>query len=149
MKINITKKEFRLLLDVLSISSWVMSSHKVEKDPKSAPYEELEQKFFSLAENFGCDHLVTYDKESNTYYTTREFDESESHFGFIDEFEDDSFWDRLGSELAKRDAIKEIGLEKLNSMEPIDRATEIGKREDKYFGEFEKNGVEKLIISDN
>jgi len=49
MKINITKSEYRLLLDVLSISDWVMNSHKIGKNPKSEPYKELEQKFMSFA----------------------------------------------------------------------------------------------------
>lgn len=147
MKINITKKEYRLLLDILSISSWVMSSHKIDKDPKSAPYEELEQKFMSFAKNFGCEHLVTYDNESNTYYPTRELEESDSHQNFIDEFEEDTFWDKLGIELAKRDLIIEMGLKKLNDMDPFDRLSEIDKTANKYHEEFEQSGVKNLRIS--
>ncbi len=63
MKINITKKDYRLLLDILSIATWVMNSHKIEPDPKSIPYEELEQKFLSYAKQFGYGHLVMYNQK--------------------------------------------------------------------------------------
>ena len=58
MKINITKKEYRLLLDVFSIATWVMNSHKYESDPKSVPYENLEQKFMAFAKEFGFESAM-------------------------------------------------------------------------------------------
>ena len=63
MKINITKKEYRLLLDVFSISDWVMNSHKVGDTPKSEPYKKLEQKFMSYAKEFGYENLLRYEKK--------------------------------------------------------------------------------------
>jgi len=38
MKIDITKEEYRLLLDILSISDWVMNATRVEADSETAPY---------------------------------------------------------------------------------------------------------------
>lgn len=148
MKINITKKEYRLLLDIFEISSWVMNSHKFENDPDAAPYEILEQKFLSFAKDFGCEHLVEYDKKSGTYYPNSELEESESNFKFISEFEADTFWETLCSELSKRDLIHEKGLSKLEKMETIDRLTAQDKIAEKYRKEFEENGIRNLIISD-
>ncbi len=44
---------------------------------------------------------------------------------FIDEFEEDSFWEKLGSNLAKRDLISEIGFQQFENMEPFDRFQEL------------------------
>ena len=83
MKINITKKEYRLLLDVFSIATWVMNSHKYESDPKSVPYENLEQKFMAFAKEFGFKNLIEYDKKMEKYYPTPEYEDSESDMKFI------------------------------------------------------------------
>ena len=147
MKINITKKEYRLLLDVFSIATWVMNSHKYEPSPKSIPYENLEQKFMAFAKDFGFKNLVEYDQKLETYYSTREYEEAESDMEFIDDFEEDSFWEKLGSNLAKRDLTNKIGLQQFENMEPFDRFQEVDRMAAKYHEEFEKNGIKNLIIS--
>jgi len=147
MKINITKKEYRLLLDVFSIATWVMNSHKYESDPKSVPYENLEQKFMAFAKEFGFKNLIEYDKKMEKYYPTPEYEDSESDMKFIDEFENDSFWEKLGSNLAKRDIINEIGVEQFEKMETLERFKKVAEIEAKYHDEFEKNGIKNLIVS--
>lgn len=149
MKINITKKEYRLLLDILSIADWVMNSYKVKDDPKAAPYKELEQKFLAFAKNFGFDNLVMYDKKMGKYYPTAEYEEIESDSQFIDEFENESFWDKLCTRLAQRDLLQEKGIDVLKKMEPLDRITEEDVIAEKYENEFIKNGLKNLIISDD
>ena len=147
MKINITKKEYRLLLDVFSIATWVMNSHKFEPDPQSVPYDDLEQKFMAFAKDFGFKNLVEYDKKIEKYFHTPEYEDSESDMQFIDEFEDDSFWEKLVSNLAKRDLINEIGVEQFEKMESLDRFKKVNEIAKKYNDEFEKNGIKNLIIS--
>lgn len=147
MKINITKKEYRLLLDVFSIATWVMNSHKYEPDPESVPYEDLEQKFMAFAKEFGFDNLVEYSKKMDKYFHTSEYEESESDMQFIDEFENDCFWDKLSSNLAKRDLLIEIGVEEFEKMEPIERFQKVDEIAEKYNEEFEKNGIRNLMVS--
>lgn len=149
MKINITKKEYRLLLDVFSIATWVMNSHKYEPDPESVPYEELEQKFMAFAKDFGFKNLVEYDPKKETYYPTGEYEVTESDMKFIDEFEEDVFWDKLCSRLAKRDFINEIGIQKFKSMDSFYRFQKIDERALNYHKEFENNGIKNLIISND
>jgi hypothetical protein len=147
MKINITKKEYRLLLDIFSIATWVMNSYKYEPDPKSIPYENLEQKFMAFAKDFGFKNLVEYDPKMDTYYPTSEYEKEESDMQFIDEFEEETFWDTLCSELAKRDLIKEMGPEKFKSTNHLEIFEKTDKRAIKYSEEFERNGLKNLIIS--
>ncbi len=66
---------------------------------------------------------------------------------FVDEFEDDTFWDKLCSELARRDLIDEKGLENAKNMDPLDRFREEDKFAAKYHQEFERNGIKNLILS--
>ena len=147
MKINITKKEYRLLLDVLSISDWVMNSHIVGDNPKSEPYKRLEQKLMSYAKDFGFDNLIMYDKSLEAYFPTIEYEELESDRQFIEEFEEEVFWEELCSRLAQRDLLQEKGIQKVKEMDPIEVLTEEDKIAEKYNNEFIENGIKNLIIS--
>lgn len=147
MKISLSKKDYRLLLDMLAISDWVMNSHKVEDDPRTEPYEKLEQKLFAFAKDFDCEDLVMYDKETGEYYPTAEYDEHIFDTRFIEEFEDMSFWEKLCSGLAQRDLILEKGIEEVKKMDTLERMNEEDHRAEKYETEFSENGLKNLIIS--
>ena len=54
MKINITKKEYRLLLDILHLGEWMLTAHDQEEMPEKKKYQDLVQKFYSYAEEMGC-----------------------------------------------------------------------------------------------
>ncbi|ABW68370.1 hypothetical protein [Desulfosudis oleivorans] len=148
MKIDITKEEYRLLLDILSISDWVMNSYKLEDDSETEPYVALEQKLLSHAKDFGFDNLVQYDAEEKEYFPTAEYEAAETDARFIDEFEDFCFWEQLCSRLAERDLIRERGAEVVQEMSPWDRITEAEDLMEKYEDEFAENGIENLVISE-
>ena len=63
MKVDISKKEYRALLDMLGIANWVLHAHRDVDAPRTAAYRELEQKFFKLAADFGLADLFEYDEE--------------------------------------------------------------------------------------
>jgi hypothetical protein len=147
MKINITKKEYRLLLNVFYVAEWVMTSHKIEKDPRVDPYQKLEQKFLAFAKDFGYEDLVEYDKKSDTYYPTATYDQMDKGHQFIDEFEEEVFWETLCTRLAQRDMLLEKGADAISEMTPYDRYAEQEKIAGKYDQEFVENGVKHLVIS--
>jgi len=135
-----------LLLDIFSITDWVMNSHKAEDDPQTEPYKILEQKFMAFARDFGYDNLVIYDEKLGGYYPTAEYEKMESDMQFIDEFEEESFWDKLCFRLAQRDLLKKKGTQEYKAMDRFDRITEVDKIAEKYNNEFVKNGLENLVI---
>ncbi|WP_136805580.1 hypothetical protein [Desulfosediminicola flagellatus] len=146
MKIHLTKKEYRNLLDILSISDWVMNAHRNEVEAKCKPYNELQQKILSYARDFGCDDVVESDKNSNTYYLTHMDDDEAISNEFIKEYEEEFFWDELTSRLSQRDLIEEKGYDAVVEMKPIERMTKTEEFSDKYHDEFENNGIKNLII---
>jgi hypothetical protein len=147
MKINITKKEYRLLLDVFSIADWVMTSHKTGKDPKVEPYQKLEQKFLAFAKDFGYEDLVEYNKKTETYYPTVNYEQMKTDRPFIDEFEEDVFWETLCSRLAIRDMLMEKGADAISKMPFSERFIEEETIADKYVQEFVENGIKHLVLS--
>ena len=146
MNINIAKKEFKTLLDILKIADWVLHSTKIEKDPETEEYRKLEQKLLSLAREKGLKHLVEYSAKTGEYYQTDEVDSPVMHF--IDEYDNEIFWDELSDRLAIRDLFRVEGEEKVKKMKFDERFTKIETLRENYFGEFEKNGIERIKIEE-
>ena len=146
MKINITKREYLLLLDLLYLSNWVMNACHVGERPDTVEYRELHQKFLSYAKEFGQQDLVEYDKRyGKSYYTKLYEDESKSH-NFIDEYENEVFWDELVDRLVKRDVLREHGEEALRKMDFREILQASESHEIRYNEEFENHGIQRLVI---
>ncbi len=147
MKINITKREYRDLLDILYIADWVLNAHNPAYDPKTERYRKLEQKFYSHAKEMGFDNLIEYAPELERHFPTKEFEETSECTEFIDEFENDTFWEELIHRLVDRDlARQEGGIEnvmKLSMKERIEKSTLL---EEYYATEFEVNRLNNLKI---
>ena len=143
-KIGFTKKEYRALLEMLGIADWVLHAHFADEPEDRKSYRDLQQRISSFAETFGCGHLIEYDPRLMRYYGTREFEEV--YLQFIEEFEDESFWQDLAARLAERDTARRIDVEKWTLMDRMDRLKEIDRDEEKYWEEFEANGLDRLEI---
>lgn len=147
MNVEITKEEYRDLLDLLHIASWVLVAHKTEKDPRTEKYDTVIQKFYALAEEMGSGSLIEHDSHAGKYHPTREFEESSNVMDFIDEFVDHAFWDELIIRLAERDASRQVGgYEQLDLLSHEDRHALEDPLEERYSGEFNENGINRLEI---
>jgi hypothetical protein len=150
MKIEFTQKEYECLLDILYIADWVMNAHKVEDDPRTGAYKKLEQKLFSYAKDMGFENLIEYASDQKKYFPTRELEQTGSAKEFIEESENDTFWEELISRLADRDSARKVGgVENLYKLSFEDRMKIILPLEEKYASEFEKRGLEDLSIIRN
>ncbi len=69
MKINITKKEYQLFLDMVYLSDWVLHAHSEERTEAKKPYKELEQKILSFANEFGMEEVVERKDKSGGHFT--------------------------------------------------------------------------------
>lgn len=147
MQIEFMKTEYRDLIDMVYIAEWIMKAHKIEDDPRTKRYEKLGQKIMSYAEEMGFGHLVEYAPEYDKYFPTRMFEDASSAHGFIDEYDNDSFWEELTNRLAERDLIKqEGGLSNVLRLSIDERLDKQFRLEEKYAEEFEENGLDNIVI---
>jgi hypothetical protein len=146
MKIEITKEEYRVLLDVFHIADWVLHSHKMEEGMETEKYRNLEQKFFSYAQKMGFADLVEYDPEMKEYFPTREYDENNDVMQAIVEYDNETFWEELTERLAMRDLIVQEGKEKVMAMDDDERLVKTEKLREKYGTEFEQHGISRISI---
>ncbi len=152
MKIAFTQKEYARLLEMSYLATWVAASHD-ENSPAARRYAELEQKLLAAATPMGCADYVDGDPESGEeLFPSQKLETEDSPVTkAIDAFEDASFWDGLVERLAERDYAREILKTPLPANMSDDArhehlARRVGELEEKYWAEFQKSGIDNLLV---
>src|SRR5690625_4976755 len=142
MKINFTKKQYRLLLDLVYIGRFVINGIRTS-DQILEEYEEIQQYVYSFAKKMGCGDLVEYNRESNMFYETNEFDKMVME-RYIEEYDAEVLWKELATGLEERDVMKcSTGKDEIKPEELI---MKIWAREEEYNEEFYENGLDNVKV---
>ena len=133
MKIDLTEKEFRRLLDMAYIGNWILNSTR--EDDRFEDYDLVESKLFSYCRDVGMDELCT--QYPGVTVPSDAFVNGGIHDA-IAEYENNVFFDILAEELAMRDM----------NYTPIDTTNieELNARVDEYIDEFEQHGIDNISI---
>ncbi len=133
MNIELTKKEFRHLLDMVYIGNWILNSTR--GDNRIKEYDELESKIFSYCIKHKMYSL--FEIVDGEVVPSSEYAEGGIHEAIMN-YEDSMFFDILAEELARRDM----------DFAPIDSENykELSTRIDEYIEEFEKNGINNVLV---
>jgi len=135
MQIDLTRKEFRNLLDLVYIGNWVLNSTRGED--RFQIYDNLESKLFALAQTNGMNVLAQ--NWNGTVVPSKAYCEGGIHEA-IAYYEDNVFYEILAEELSRRD---------MNYPEITpDNYEEIIGRMDRYMSEFELSGVDHLVLEE-
>lgn len=133
MTIELSKGEFRSLLDLVYIGNWILNSTR--GNDRIVEYDRVESKLFGLCSGTGFDSLV--EKRLGVSFPSRAFAEGGIQDA-IAYYEDGVFFDILAEELAKRD----MGYPEITG----ENYDELKERMDKYMEEFNASGVENVAI---
>ncbi len=137
MKLELTKKQYRRLLDLVYIGNWVLNSTRGED--RIPDYDEVESLVFGKAAGEGMG--VVAEVYQGEIIPSRAFAEGGIHEAIMD-YEDNVFFEILAEDLARRD-MDDV---------PIDDSNyaELASRIDAYIDEFEEHGTDNITIeSDN
>ncbi|MBE6955879.1 MAG: hypothetical protein E7450_00285 [Ruminococcaceae bacterium] len=133
MKIELTNKQFRRLLDLVYIGNWILNSTRGEN--RFTDYDQVESLLFARAAVEGMPSLAElYEGE---IIPSRAFAEGGIHEA-IAEYENNVFFDILAEELARRDM----------DDPPIDESNyaELTSRIEAYIAEFEQHGIDNILV---
>lgn len=133
VNIELTKKEFRRLLDMVYIGNWILNSTR--GNDRFQDYDNVESKLFSLCRQHGMDSLV--ERWEGTDIPSRQFSDGGIHEAIMD-YEDTVFFEILAEELARRDM----------EYQPVstENYDELVARMDEYIAEFEAHGTDNILI---
>lgn len=127
----------------VNVASW---NQKDSADTKLSEYEEFESKVLEKAANSGLGNIIEFDQESRRFRVKKEVEEKLFYFECYEEFRNESFWDELTVRLADRDLVKSIGLEAWEAMSEEERRAKTVSWEKRYWQEFSKNGIERVVV---
>ena len=133
MKLDLTKKQYRRLLDMVYIGNWVLNSAR--GSDRFQDYDQVESLLFSRAASEGMPSLA--ELWDGQVVPSRTFVNGSIHEAIAD-YEDAVFFDILAEDLARRD---------MNDV-PIDETNcdELTRRIDEYMEEFEHHGTDRVQI---
>lgn len=133
MKLELTQKQFRRLLDMAYIGNWILNSTR--GDDRFRDYDEVESLLFARAREEGMGVLA--EDWKGEVVPSRAFVEGGIHEAIV-EYENNVFFDILAEDLARRD---------MNDA-PIDETNceELAQRIETYINEFEENGTDNILV---
>ena len=135
MQIELTNKEFRMLLDMVYIGNWVLNSTR--GDDRFQDYDNIESKLFALCHDTGLKALAQ--RQDGTTFPSLAYTQGGIHEA-IAFYEDNIFYEILAEELSRRD---------MNYPEITpDNYEEILGRMDRYMSEFELSGLDHLVLEE-
>ena len=134
MQVDLTKQEFRLLLDLAYVGNWVLNSTR--GDDRFLPYDEVECKLFSHCLRANMPELLEIHRDGIS--PSKAYVEGGIHEAIMD-YEDTVFFEILAEELARRD-MDHVPINHENFQE-------LAGRIDDYISEFEKNGMDNISLN--
>ena len=133
MNLELSKKQFRRLLDLVYIGNWILNSTRGQE--RFADYDEVESLVFARAAIEGMPGLA--ELYQGEIVPSRAFVEGGIHEA-IAEYENNVFFDILAEDLARRD-MDDV---------PIDESNydELASRIDAYIAEFDLHGTDNIQV---
>ena len=133
MKLELTNKQFRRLLDMAYIGNWILNATR--GDDRFRDYDEVESLLFAKARAEGMPTLA--EDWQGEVVPSRAFAEGGIHEAIM-EYENNVFFDILAEDLARRDM----------DDAPIDESNydELASRIDAYIAEFEEHGTDNILV---
>ena len=133
MKLELTTKQFRRLLDMAYIGNWILSSTR--GDDRFKDYDDVESLLFAKAREEGMGVLA--EDWQGEVVPSRAFAEGGIHEAIM-EYENNVFFDILAEDLARRD-MEDASIDQNNY-------EELSSRIDAYIAEFEQHGTDNILV---
>lgn len=133
MELELTRKQFRRLLDMVYIGNWVLNSTRGEDRFKD--YDEVESLLFARAALEGMPTLA--ERYMGEIIPSRAFAEGGIHEAIM-EYENNVFFEILAEDLARRD-MDDVPIDESNYEELVSRI-------DAYINEFEAHGTDNITV---
>lgn len=145
VEIKLTKAQYKDLVKLVYLGDWMVNS--IRTDDKVDKYEDIKQYIYSFANKGGLSRHIKFHSEHNKFFPTKEFEEDIDEY--IDEYDNEVFWDELMHQLAKRDFIRKYGKDAIKEMTWEERLTKEYIFIEKYEMEFDGYGIENLEINNS
>lgn len=144
MELSLSKTELKVLVELAIMADWTMTAHDTEDDPRKEKYLQLLQKIYAFAHENGMKKEVVKDPELDMYLPETDWEDATEARGFIDEFENMSFWTELVNKFADREMKKKF---KGRQPKTFDEQLDVFQHYSDIFAEeFDEHGISRLEV---
>ena len=133
MELELSRKQFRRLLDMAYIGNWILNSTRGED--RFTDYDEVESLLFRKAREAGMDALT--EDWQGVAVPSQAFASGGIHDAIMD-YENNVFFDILAEDLARRD-MDDVPIDETNYQE-------LASRFEAYIAEFEEHGTDHILL---
>ena len=147
MQIELTKEQMIDLVKVVYLGNWMINGVRLQSE-RARKFDEIEQIIYSRAAANGLGDMVELDSSCGEYFPTSGFEESEEIEGYKEDYDEETFWERLVDKMANRDFIAGFGEEAVRKMGDHERFEKLYEFINKYEDYFETRGIDGLKAVD-
>lgn len=142
MQITFTKEQYETLIKLAYLGELMVNS--IRSEDTMSEFDEMLTYLLSFAKDAGHDRYVQFDEDMKGYIPSEKLEE-ELH-EYVEDYNNETFWEELVHRLAERDMINQFGAEAVQGMDFEERMEKEQPFLEKYYGEFEKKGIGTLEI---
>lgn len=142
MQVELTPKQYVILMKLVYLGNWLVNSFRSEEEQLSE-FNEVEELVYAQAGPLAEETGFSRDEDGRFFPSAALEDEL---MGFVDDYEEDCFWEHLAQRLAYRDLAEEIGEEAIEMMPARERDEVLARYEERYRREFEEFGLDNLRL---
>lgn len=146
VEIKLEKDDFDRLIKLVFLGNWLANLYR-EPAERLKEFDTLEQQLYSTAKENGFEHYFKSDGASKQLMPSEDFVLKTNLLKLIDDYNEETFWNELAHRLAVRDLLQKYSEDDLDKMSTEEYQKNRQPFCDKYFNEFETNGLENLVIS--
>lgn len=141
--IELTPDQYRALLILAHIGEWVINADRREGVVRQEFVDVLTH-LCAQAERFGAQAWVERNPDDGKMIPS--LDLERVAMPFLEEYDNNTFWDELIMRLAERDVIRQIGADRFALMDEEERAALLEPERERYHAEFMTNGIDNITI---
>lgn len=140
ISLNLTEKDYRKLVELVYLG---VVLHHTYSDKEYKSMHKAEQAIYSQAGKFGCQDLISYQPELNTFLATHNLMDNMDLFRA--EYDYNTFYEELISRLSEKEFMKYYSFEQLREMSQDSKDEALKFLKDKYDAAAMQGGFEKIL----
>lgn len=145
MNIELSKKQFKFLLELAYLGNWIVNSGN-EPDVIDENYEEVANLIYSYGPKADLGKYVAFSKHSNAWVPTNYLCMESDAAKLLEEYNDRNFWSHFSEHLALKDFYNKYDEEKIRKMSSGERFEKVYDLMEKYKNETYDHNFDRFQI---
>jgi len=147
IQMTLSSEQYRALIEMVQVADWVITCRETEPCVSTGIYRNVRKAVLANVAAVGMQDDIHF--EDGEYFETLAYEDNAPHRGFIDTYDNETFWDELMTRLVERDLRDKFTESEVAEMSMEKRVGEKMPIQDAYEAEFVENDIDRLRIAED